>query len=338
MYLEKQSLSNYLLLGLFFGLGLLSKYNFIFFILALIFASLFTDKTRKILFSPKTLVAIFVCLLVFAPHLKWVIDNDFAPIHYALKRGEAGGLEKEFNLIGVILNTYWNYIVYAVTIVILFFQDFKKQDSELSQFNKALLAFCVLFPLALIIFLKAGNFSQRWLAPLNIFLPFIFFNYIEMQQKRWQYNFFKLGIVVLFIVFYVMRIASYYFPDQIKPSFLSKPHQAIYKNIKKDFYDNGIDINDSDLSIYSFKELNIMAGIRSFNDDIEVEVVYPQNEKLLFSDDLMIFSKDNKKAFEDFIKENNLNYQILFSKSAPYLHSKKGLMYKVNFARVDSIE
>ena len=78
-----------------------------------------------------------------------------------------------------------------------------------------------------------------------------------------------------------------------------------------------------------------MAAMNSFHKDLEVQVIYPRTKGLEFSDDLIIFSKDNKKSFEKFVKENKLQYRILFSKSAPYLHSSGKLHYKMNFALIE---
>lgn len=336
IYFEKQTLTNYLALGTFFGFGLLSKYNFIFFILALIISCLFTSKTRKILFDVKTIFAVSACLVISAPHFMWVMNNDFAPIHYALKRGEAGGLEEDFSLISVLLNTYWNFLVYGATMGILFMKDLKPNKNEFAKFALVVLGFCILFPLALIVFLKAGNFSQRWLAPLNIFLPIVFFSFIEIDIDRATHKLFKVAIAVMILVFYIMRVSSYYFPNPKRPSFLCKPYKAIYSNFKKDLFENGIDLKDKDLDIYSFKEVGIMAGIKSFNSDLDVTVIYPETGDLNFSKDLLIFSKDNREAFNQFIDDNKLKYELIISKVAPYLHLEKAKPYKVFYVIIDS--
>ncbi len=338
IYLNKTSLTNYSLLGIFFGLGLLSKYNFIFFILALIFSSCFTQQGRKVLFNLKTLLAIILCLLITAPHLVWVINNDFQPIHYALKRGEAGSTSVIFNLISVLLNTYWNYVVYFLTITIFFFKDFKKQMTEFNKFSVAILIFCIIFPFLLIVILKAANFSQRWLAPLNIFIPIVVFSFIDIRSEKILHKLFKLTVLVLIIVFYTMRISSYYFPSEKRPSFLAKPYKAIFSDFKNDLFKNGININDPDLEIYSFKEVCILAGIQTFNKDLEIKVIYPKVETKKLSNDLIVYSKENNRDFEQFIAENKLEYKNLFSKTAPYLHSKKNNLYKVNFAIINSVE
>lgn len=338
IYLNKANLVNYCLLGIFFGLGLLSKYNFIFFILALIFASCFTSQSRKVLFNSKTFLSIILCILVTSPHFAWVINNEFQPIHYALKRGETGSNHEDFDLISVLLNTYWNYLVYFLAITIFFFKDLKKQLTELNKFSLAVLFFCIAFPFLLIVVLKAANFTQRWLAPLNIFIPIIVFSFIEIQSKNILHKLFKVTVLVLIIVFYAMRIASYYFPSEKRPSFLAKPYKAIFADFKNDLFKNDININDPDLKIYSFKEVSILAGLKTFYKDLEIKVIYPQVEAINLSNDLIIYTKENSQAFEQFIEENKLEYKTLFSKSAPYLHSKKNNLYKVNFAIVNSVE
>lgn len=78
--IARDDLSSYGLLGIAMGLGMLSKYNFIAAVLV-IFTGLFVDKkTRQYVFTPKILVCLSVAILLFLPHLMWVVEHrhDFA--------------------------------------------------------------------------------------------------------------------------------------------------------------------------------------------------------------------------------------------------------------------
>ena len=330
----EDKLSNYLLLGLSFGLGLLSKYNFIFFVLALIIPSLFSKKSRAILFDTKTIFAIAVCVLTFLPHALWLINNDFETLNYALQRGEAGASEKDFSLIKVLLNTYWNYLVYCGVIIVFFFKDLSWKDDEEAKLFKSMLIFAIVFPFLLILILEAGNFTQRWLAPLNLLFPIIVFYFIEIKDITLKHKIFKYGIYVLIIVFYLMRICSYYFPDQFKPSFLSKPYEAIYRNLEKDFLNFGFDIAKN--KIYSFREVGILAGVKTFYKDQKIEVLR-NTDDLNENMALVIWSEEKENNFDNFCNRNQVNCSKVFSKSAPFLFSRKGRMYKVNFGTVQKI-
>jgi 4-amino-4-deoxy-L-arabinose transferase-like glycosyltransferase len=81
------------LLGLAAGLGGLTKYSMIVIILAIVFHALSSTKTRKAFATPGPYVAIFISLIVIAPHVVWLIDNNFPTFSYAAHRaGHDSGL------------------------------------------------------------------------------------------------------------------------------------------------------------------------------------------------------------------------------------------------------
>jgi len=83
---------DYLFLGLFVGLGILSKYLFIYLVIGikLVFIYLIR-KGKKIKFS-NYFIAGPVALLILLPHLIWLTENNYITITYGLQRtGGAGG-------------------------------------------------------------------------------------------------------------------------------------------------------------------------------------------------------------------------------------------------------
>ena len=84
--------ADYLFLGLFVGLGILSKYLFIYLVIGikLVFIYLIR-KGKKIKFS-NYFIAGPVALLILLPHLIWLTENNYITIIYGLQRtGVAGG-------------------------------------------------------------------------------------------------------------------------------------------------------------------------------------------------------------------------------------------------------
>ena len=92
--LKKDKLIDYIFLGLFLGLGFLSKYIFIYLIIGikLLFVFLLIKKKIK---SYNFLLAGPVALLVIFPHIIWLIENNFITITYGLQR--AGLEDNVFN-------------------------------------------------------------------------------------------------------------------------------------------------------------------------------------------------------------------------------------------------
>ena len=80
----------YICLGISIALGILSKYNFLFFVLILFFLSLISKNLRKVLWGRYTPLCIVVTLFCLSPHLYWLSQNHYAPILHALSRAESG--------------------------------------------------------------------------------------------------------------------------------------------------------------------------------------------------------------------------------------------------------
>ena len=89
----------WLLFGISSALGFLSKYLFIYLLLAIFVYFLFTLKNNKKFFF-KYLISIFISLLILMPHFNWLIENNFITVFYGLNRT---GLS-DSNLINHILN------------------------------------------------------------------------------------------------------------------------------------------------------------------------------------------------------------------------------------------
>ena len=80
---------DFVLLGIFMGLGFLSKYLFFYLILGIKFLFLYLIVKKKIK-SLKYLITGPVALIIILPHLFWLLENNFITITYGLQRAEAG--------------------------------------------------------------------------------------------------------------------------------------------------------------------------------------------------------------------------------------------------------
>ena len=70
------------LLGAAIGLGMLSKYAMLFFILALAICIIIDPKTRRALLSKYGLVVSAIALIIISPNLLWNAANDFATVSH----------------------------------------------------------------------------------------------------------------------------------------------------------------------------------------------------------------------------------------------------------------
>ena len=73
------------LFGIFSALGFLSKYLFIFILIAIfIYFLLNFEKYKK--FTTNYFLSIVISLIIITPHFIWLFDNNFITIFYGLKR------------------------------------------------------------------------------------------------------------------------------------------------------------------------------------------------------------------------------------------------------------
>ena len=159
----------YLLAGILTGMGILSKYNFIFFLAAFLLAILYSREGRQVVFNRKIFFSIICAFLVLLPHFMWLVRENFMSVHYALARSRTGGLAlvtplRIFYIIGI---TYLEVLIFLFVAAIFFrFSIFKgNKDAPLLGLFRRLAIFGLIGPLIVIFLLRTDNFSSRWLAP-----------------------------------------------------------------------------------------------------------------------------------------------------------------------------
>jgi len=74
--LERKTIVDYIILSFCITLGILSKYNYIIFICALILAALTLPQFRKTLSTPKSILLFALPVLLLIPHLLWCFNNQ----------------------------------------------------------------------------------------------------------------------------------------------------------------------------------------------------------------------------------------------------------------------
>ncbi len=198
----------WILFGIFSALGFLSKYLFIYILLALlIFLFLNLKKYHK---SVKNyLLSILISLILLTPHFIWLFDNDFKTIFYGLDRS---GLS-DFILIDHIKNPLF-FLFKQLTILIPFFimgmAIIKKYKCKINTKDKKTLFLISInlipFILMLITSISTGaKIRTMWMTPFYLFLGtlfiFIFKRYIETKKiSRFYY---------IFLFFFILSPAAY---------------------------------------------------------------------------------------------------------------------------------
>ena len=243
---QRKRTVDYLFLGVSLGLGLLSKYNFLFFLSALVLAAASFREGRRVLFDRRTFLSLAGCLLTVFPHALWLVQNKFLPLRHALNKAEAGGLplSEPQKVLPVILSSYSGVIIFLAIFTVLFGFRASRPVGR-SRHSSSLFGYLVCYglsiPLFVITVLRTGHFSERWLAPLLFCLPLAMFSRIDPESEGPGVK--ALGYVAVFVAVAIFLARSFigFFPDDAgKVERIHIPFGKISAQLKEALREKGI--------------------------------------------------------------------------------------------------
>ena len=290
---SEQGLKNFILLGIFLGLGFLSKYAAIYFVICLFVLILFDKRFRKIFLDNLLGFGLaFLCMFVIiVPNIVWNFNNDWITLQHTSDNANFGNIEidlirgLEFLLIQVLMLgpfmflgglfgfNKWNYI------------------------QKIFLIFSM--PIILIVLVEAiiVRANANWAAPalISLFaLLYIRINNSFLKIANYMFNF------IVCLIFFVMIGMSY--PSKI--------------------FDRISGINDYALKIYSGSSGGVVKNIvvsdrllfSSLNFELRdkgINFYMPHKEGEEITNHFKIVSPLNKNINENFTLIGNpsdINY------------------------------
>ncbi|MDA8569649.1 glycosyltransferase family 39 protein [Candidatus Pelagibacter sp.] len=202
---KETDLKDCLWLGLFASIGFLSKYLFIYLLIAidlLFFYIIFIKKYKK--FDFKYLISLEVFIVLLVPHFIWLINNDFVTITYGLART---GLENS-NILDHL--TYpVTFLIKQIGILIPFFiMSFfliKRFKFKISLKDKKLLflIFINLAPIALMFltsFITGSKIRTMWMTPFYLFFGVLVVYVFQAQINLKRLNKFISAFLILFFI------------------------------------------------------------------------------------------------------------------------------------------
>ncbi len=206
--IKDNKITDWIFLGVFAALGFLTKYIFVYLLISLFFYLIFIlTKKKKINF--KFLYVLLIFFLITAPHFKWLIQNDFTTLYYALKRG---GLN-EFNIYNHLLNPI-KFLINQITILLpfllLIYFLIKKIKIRLPLNNEKFifLLFSFLLPFLLILItsiITGSRIRTMWMIPfyslIGIFFIFLYQDQINFKKIK--------NFIILLIIFLIVSPILY---------------------------------------------------------------------------------------------------------------------------------
>jgi len=193
------------LIGLFAALGFLSKYLFIYILIAidLLFIYLiFIKKTKK--FDFKYLITIEVFIVLLVPHLIWLFNNDFITVYYGLQRTglEGSGILDHLKYPIIFLGKQIGILVPFFFLVYLLVRKMKLKISLKDKKLLFLISINIL-PIALMFvtsMITGTKIRTMWMTPFYLFFGVLFVYLFQSQINIKKINSFLYGFLFLFFL------------------------------------------------------------------------------------------------------------------------------------------
>ena len=201
---KKIDIKDCILLGMFAAIGFLSKYLFVYLLIAIDFSFfyiIFIKKEKK--FDYKYLISFVVFLVLLVPHLIWLIDNDYITITYGLGRT---GLENSnfLNHLTFPLIFLAKQIGILIPFLIMSLFLIKKLKFKINLKDRKLLflIFINLVPIGLMFLtsmILCAKIKTMWMTPFYLFIGVLIVYVFQTQINFKKLNSFFTVFLILFI-------------------------------------------------------------------------------------------------------------------------------------------
>ena len=206
---------DWILFGVFSSLGFLSKYLFIYILIALFIFFIFNFKNYQKCLKGY-LLSILISLILLIPHFLWLFENNFATIFYGLNRS---GLS-EFNMINHFKNPIELLIKQAIILIPFFLMIFtilKKIKIKINTKNKKVIFLLSINFIPILLILATSLFAgakirTMWMTPFYLFFGtlflFIFKNFIDLKKIKRFYYIFLFFFILSPVLYSVVSLAD----------------------------------------------------------------------------------------------------------------------------------
>ena len=236
---------NWILFGIFSALGFLSKYLFIYILLAIFFYFILNIKIYK-KFITNYLLSIAISLAILTPHFIWLFKNNFITIVYGLNRS-------------ALTNTTWvnhlenplvfilKQILILIPFFIMIFILLKKFNFKLNLKNRKnlFLISINLIPIILILFtsiVSGAKIRTMWMTPFYLFFGTLFIVIFRKNIDLKKIRKFLIFFLFLFVLSPAIYLGISIYDKNKRTDFPGKEIARLVQNKWNDNFVNDIKI------------------------------------------------------------------------------------------------
>ena len=201
--IDNQNTISYIYLGIALGLGLMSKYSYLIFLIIFILTCVSISDFRKSLLNSKTILTLLTVIVISGPHLYWIFEN-YEQVFHQVNQKISPSLTKDFaSILGPFINFLSGFIGFISPLILVYLIFFKHLKINIdTTFKKFFLHFYLialsLIVLAFLIF-SIPEFKVRWFHPLLMISPFFLGLFLD-NKKDFYINFKKIFYFLLLLV------------------------------------------------------------------------------------------------------------------------------------------
>ncbi|MDE3741353.1 ArnT family glycosyltransferase [Maribacter polysaccharolyticus] len=323
--MHRRTWGNYALFGLVVGIGLLSKYNYAFFLAALGLTMFFDAPVQKVVCHKKIFLTVLLVVAVSFPHFHWLLGPEGyltelqQSIAEKTENVSGNGLYVIGPLFSLLLNLLRLILPLAVVLGLgTLLRKLRWQTLKMDWFVKMAIAQMVVLVLFFVV-LNVQKVEERWLMPLVLPFVIVLVRTIEFKSvSKWSTYGFVLFLTV--IGFQVVRTPA----EKVLgiPSSVHFDFGPIYNTLRKDY--GGKD--------WMLPDVTYGGNIRLLDPEKEIvskdDFSYPKSKFLNFKGVEVVLGKDLVKerkvldSISDFGKERSALF-IVERKGNGHARTKK---------------
>jgi 4-amino-4-deoxy-L-arabinose transferase-like glycosyltransferase len=248
---EKRTLLNYMLLGLFTSIGFLAKANFVIFAVVALLTLASCSEGRRMLFHRYMLLTLLMMIALTGNYFWWMYHNQDIVFSASDKFNRATGDFYIDGLVSLFSNGFLFLTPLWLVYLLIFWEGYAPQKRLSASFGEKFIAryMLLVFVLLLLIVLlfKVSYVKDRWLQPLLFAVPLFFFSRIA-PEKITTRRFTAFSVIIFIAAMgvytaFTIRVVGVSWTNSYTR--MSYPFSAIAKDIRSTGFERGLIISDN---------------------------------------------------------------------------------------------
>ena len=238
--------TDYLLLGIAVGCGVLFKYNFVLLAAAMLIVGALSPELRKHLLTPKLLLTVVLALVLVMPHTLWFfthMDLATGETLYRMRVDPDGHGQLWITMYGV-----FEFVVAVISFttpfwiifLVLFGRHLQPGSHPQTRWLSHIMVTILIMVLVIVIGSETTNVKDRWLQPYLFFFPLWAFLYVNPDALRRRAPAMAgLVAVVMLVIFIIIPLRLVTTDLTQDPRRENYPFDALAAEIKSQGFQSG---------------------------------------------------------------------------------------------------